>query len=78
GQNDELSEILSSDYGIDRDDMTFILRRLERTGFVNELISTEYSFTGQNFCASMALNRLAEYLSLHPYASLIDFKNWSD
>lgn len=78
GQNDELSEILSSDYGIDRDDMTFILRRLERTGFVNELISTEYSFTGQNFCASMALNRLIEYLRLHPYASLIDFKNWSD
>jgi len=54
---------------IEPDDLEFILKRLERTGLIKEVIGSYYGYNGGRFTATKTLFRLMEYLNDHPFAN---------
>jgi hypothetical protein len=64
----ELNTIVHEKTGIEMDDMKFLWKRLERTGFVSEMTGAMLGYIGGRFIASPSLNRFMDYLNLHPFA----------
>jgi hypothetical protein len=60
------AEMLQNECGIDPGDITFLMKRLERTGFVFEITGGYFGYGGGQFCPTESLRRLMEYLSLNP------------
>jgi DNA-binding MarR family transcriptional regulator len=57
---------LQKECGLDSSEVIFMLKRLERTGFVTELTGAFIGYTGGEYITTSALKRLKEYLSLNP------------
>jgi hypothetical protein len=65
-QKTSWAEMLQEECGIDPYDVIFLMRRLERTGFVSEITGSYLGYSGGQFYPSESLRKLMEYLSLNP------------
>jgi hypothetical protein len=62
----EYSTALQLECGLDSSEVIFMLKRLERTGFISELTGSFLNYAGGSYSSTTALKRLKEYLSLNP------------
>jgi hypothetical protein len=56
---------------INNDDLTFLLTRLERTGFIKEITGVYLDYSGGSYTITRSLIRMMEYLSLHPFSKVV-------
>jgi hypothetical protein len=63
-------ERLQNECGIDPEDVIFLMKRLERTGFVSEITGAYLGYGGGQFYPTESLKRLMEYLSLNPLSKV--------
>lgn len=64
-------EALTEECGVDKDDLDFVMKRLERTGFVKEITGARLSYTGGEYYITVTFKKLMEYLQLNPIAEEI-------
>lgn len=64
-------EAIIAECGVDKDDLDFVMKRLERTGFVKEITGARFSYTGGEYYITGTLKKLMEYLKLNPIAEEI-------
>lgn len=57
--------------GIDEADLLFMLKRIEKSGFIKEITGTYFNYTGGSFTITESLNKMMDYLSKHPFHTLI-------
>ncbi|HDR4614609.1 TPA: hypothetical protein QCQ90_002168 [Bacillus cereus] len=51
---------------IDKADLDFIMKRLERTGFIKEITGARFSYTGGEYYVTGTFEKFMEYLKLNP------------
>lgn len=56
---------------IDQEDLDFILKRLERSGFIKEISGTYYDYLGGIYTVTDSLLRMMKYLAQNPLNSLL-------
>ncbi|GIM48423.1 hypothetical protein DNHGIG_39720 [Collibacillus ludicampi] len=60
-------EAIHKECGIDPEDVTFVVKRLERTGFISEVTGAFFGYAGGEYVPTESFKRFMEYLSLHPF-----------
>ncbi|MDR3587506.1 MAG: hypothetical protein P4L59_19670 [Desulfosporosinus sp.] len=65
----QAQEILAQELSVDNDELEFIMKRLERTGFIKEINGTYLSYFGGRFTITKTLLRLMDYLRDHPFSN---------
>ncbi|MGK8828713.1 hypothetical protein ACRS8Y_01815 [Bacillus paranthracis] len=59
-------EALTKECGIDKDDLDFVMKRLERTGFIKEITGAMFDYTGGEYRVTGTFEKFMEYLKLNP------------
>ncbi|PEE56858.1 hypothetical protein CN277_11100 [Bacillus cereus] len=62
-------EAIIEECKIDLEDVSFIMKRLERSGFVKEITGTYLSYIGGEYTQTEAMSKFIEYLSMNPLYS---------
>ncbi|MGM0710696.1 hypothetical protein [Brevibacillus parabrevis] len=65
-------QVIVEKLGIEGDDLTFILKRVERSGFIKEAVGAMFGYGGGLYSITPSCRKLMEYLSLHPFAKAIN------
>ena len=60
-----------TELGIDREDLLFLLKRIEKSGFIKEITGSFWGYVGGRFTITESLNRMMTYISNHPFAYLV-------
>ncbi|MCU4771678.1 hypothetical protein OB977_00695 [Bacillus cereus] len=58
-------EAITEECGIDKNDLDFVMKRLERTGFIKEITGAILSYTGGEYCITDTFEKFMGYLKLN-------------
>ncbi|MCK8824676.1 hypothetical protein MWH30_06360 [Fuchsiella alkaliacetigena] len=53
---------------IDEQDLIFLLKRIEKSGFLKEITGSMWGYSGGEFTITESLNRMMKYISKHPFS----------
>lgn len=65
----KVEEKLESELGLDREDILFLLKRIERTGLIREVSGMYWGYAGNRFTINQTLIRMMDYIKSNPLAA---------
>lgn len=68
----EAKEKIVNEIGIEKEDLIFLLKKIEKSGFIKETNGALLSYTGGNFESTESLKRMMDYIAKHPFSDCLD------
>lgn len=68
-----VNEKIVNEIGIEKEDLIFLLKKLEKSGFIKEITGAFYDYAGGEFESTESLKRMMDYISQNPLSEWLDY-----